>query len=213
MEVLEDKKVRGKTTEKCYICRQKAHFAKKLFEQIERKKSSIKFHFKMMMTYLILSQFSLLTMNLFPESPSNKILRLWRRIISSSSDSDDYTREISTIDSPELLFFINQPILLARIQLLSLWKTNLWDRIFWHICSIHNHKSIPSSSLLLETMLVGALSCKQRKICDWQISKPILVRFSPNFTVQHKAFVSNLPGKDLFIGFDVIHKFTKLKMI
>ena len=44
-----------------------------------------------------------------------------------------------------------------------------------------------------------------------QKSKPILIRIFPTLTIKHQVLGSPFTGKDLFIGFDLLHKISSLR--
>lgn len=90
---------------------------------------------------------------------------------------------ISTIDTPALDFFVNQPTLLETIQLLH----EHFDGPIYVMASlccfnIHNYESFPSSSIQLEAMLFGVISNQLRSICYQQNQEAYIYSFIRNIT-------------------------------
>lgn len=132
---------------------------------------------------------------------------------SSSDDEQSETFGINGIYAFDQAAFTSQPVPAAPISLrLSKFSKPFTAIAFFDTgaaASIINPKLLPSSHWQECSQQFRAAN--EAHFTIKKISKPILIQLFPTLTIQHRVFGSALSGKDIIIGFDILHTIPHLQ--
>lgn len=132
---------------------------------------------------------------------------------SSLEDEQSVTFRIYRIYAFDRAIFTSQPIPAAPISLrLSKFSKPFTVIAFFDTgvaASIINPKLLPHSHWQECSKQFWAANGAHFTID--KISKPILIQLFPTLTIQHRDFGSSLNGKDIIIGFDILHMIPHLR--
>lgn len=209
------KKFRGKSGTRCFICNKKGHYAKAYPKQ--KKKEQF---FQQLSQYTDVSDFSNVesVYSLTEEQTPHSLFAI--HLTDSESDtsysSDDEqsaTIGINGIFASHDTSFLSQPVPAAPVSIrLSKFSKPYTAIAFFDTgaaASIINPKLLPHSHWESCSQQFQAANGAHSEID--RINKPILIQLFPTLTIQHRVFGSSLSGKDLIIGFDILHTISHLR--
>lgn len=204
-QFLKKKRFKGKTTDLCYICKRKGHFAKDcpqknrsihLLQQAQQltdtELSDVESHFSLEDSY---SPDSLLAIPVYSseeEAEEHPLQHQAELIIASSH---------LVQPSPTAQIFIKPTHLHRPIPVVAYFDTGA-------AATLINPTLLPDDHWKTTNLTFRAVNGELFQIT--KISKPIVIQLFPNMRVTHQVLGCQLTGKDL-IGFDILHQLPALR--
>ncbi|KAL5548784.1 hypothetical protein UlMin_004015 [Ulmus minor] len=202
---LRRKKKFGKSSNRCYLCGMKGHFAK----QCPKGKTAKLITHIQESTGISLSDNDVESIFLVDEEITPETLCALQPY-SDCLDSDDQESfyKMTTIN------FV-QPVPIVKMQVIpSKYSLPMKVVAFFDTgasFTIMNHDILPKEFWRKKKQYFHTANINI--FCTELISKPIKLQFFPGCTVIHQVLGSKLPGKDLIIGFDVYTKKKGLRIL